>query len=312
MEEKMNTKKIIIYTVIAYALAWLLQIPASLYAIDHPGMLGNSVFRIVAGISMFAPLIAALIVNKGLKGMGWGPKIKGNVKWIIWAVVIAAIIVFAGAALFFLIFPDLFDTTGSYLAKTGQDMGVDIMAQLEEKGFSYMAYVIYGAVAAFTYGGLINMFFAVGEEAGWRGFLYQELKKGFGRIPAWIIGGIIWSVFHFPIIIIAGYEYGTDYIGAPVLGLVVFTINCIVMGALHDIIYEKTKCIWFPALFHGVINAAAAIPLMFWNVNSDGKAEKYMIFGPAANGLIGMIPMVIITVVMTVIVIKGEKRGSEQ
>ena len=307
----MDKKKIVKYVIITYAIAWLFQIPAAIYYLKNPGLTGMSVFKFGAAASMFAPILAAFIANKGLKGMGWIPKLKGNVKWIIWAILIPVIVVSAGAALFFAIFPDLFDTTGSYLVQQGEMMGADMMAQLQEKGVSYKTYILISALSACTTGAFINMFLAVGEEAGWRGFLYPELRKGMGRVPAWIIGGTIWSIFHFPLMIIAGYEYGTTYLGAPVLGPIVFTVNCIVMGVLIEIIYDKTKCIWFPALFHGVINAVATIPILLWNVNSDGKAERLMILGPAANGLIGMIPMVIITVIMAVLVLKDDKAGEE-
>ena len=182
-----------------------------------------------------------------------------------------------------------------------------MIGQLESQGITPRLYAGIILIASVTYAGFINMFVAVGEEAGWRGFLYTELRKGFGRVSTWIIGGVIWAAFHFPIMLIGGYEYGTNYLGAPVLGLIVFSINCIVNGMLHEIIYDKTKCIWFPALLHGVFNAVANVPLSFWNMNAEEKASKLMILGPAANGILGMIPMVIFAVIMAVMVMRGEK-----
>jgi membrane protease YdiL (CAAX protease family) len=273
-------------------------------------MAGTSVFRYVVAISMYAPLLAALIVNKTLKGMGWKPRLKGNgnVRWIFWSILIPAVAVILGAAVFYAIYPDFFDSTAeSYMRKQGEDLGVDMLGQLESKGISPVLYTGVVAVSSITYAGFINMFFAVGEEAGWRGFLYTELRKGFGRVSTWIIGGVIWAAFHFPVMIIGGYEYGTDYLGAPVLGLIVFSINCIANGLLHEIIYDKTKCIWFPALLHGGLNAVANVSLLFWNMNAEEKASKLMILGPAVNGIIGMIPMVIFAVIMAGMVMRGEK-----
>ena len=76
---------------------------------------------------------------------------------------------------------------------------------------------------------------------------------------------------------------------------------------LHEIIYDKTKCIWFPALLHGVINAVANVPLLFWNMNAEEKASRLMILGPGVNGIIGMIHMVVFAVIIAVIVMRGEK-----
>ena len=303
----MDKKKVIMFVAFTYAIAWIIAIPASIYSIKHPGIGGTSVFKVAAMLMMFAPLVSVFITNRDLKTVLWRPKFKGNIRWILFSFFIPAVAVAAGAVLFYFIFPDLFDMTGSYLTKSGEDMGVDTMAQLSSMGLSLNMYVAFSAVSVFLYGGFINMFFAVGEEAGWRGFLYPELRKKYGRIKTWIIGGTIWSVFHFPLMLIAGYEYGTDYLGAPVLGLVVFTVNCIVNGVFHEIIYDKTKCIWYPALFHGVYNALANLTFAYWNINSDGKAEKLMILGPGVNGIIGMIPMVIIAVIVAVIVIKNDK-----
>ena len=308
MNKEMDKKKIIKFVVITYIIAWAIEIPVSLYSVKNPGKVGNSVFRIGMVIAMYVPILIAFILNKTLKGMGWKPKLKGNIRWIFWAILVPAVVVILGAVLFYVLYPDLFDSTASsYLRKQGEDLGVDMIGQLESQGITPRLYAGITLISSVTYGGFINMFVAVGEEAGWRGFLYTELRKGFGRVSTWIIGGVIWAAFHFPVMIIGGYEYGTDYLGAPVLGLIVFSINCIANGLLHEIIYDKTKCIWFPALLHGVLNAVANVSLLFWNMNAEEKASRLMILGPAVNGIIGMIPMVIFAVIMAGMVMRGEK-----
>ena len=109
--------------------------------------------------------------------------------------------------------------------------------------------------------------------------------------------------------LIAGFEYGKDYIGAPFLGLITFTVFCIFVGILHEIIYDKTKCIWFPALLHGSINAAITI----YNIVLDGSRiediDRLMVFGPGYNGLIGMIPTILFVVIIAAVVLKGEKKA---
>ena len=138
---------------------------------------------------------------------------------------------------------------------------------------------------------------AIGEEVGWRGFLYPEINKSLGKIGTWLIGGTIWGVFHFPAMIFGGYEYGFDYLGAPVLGLVVFTICCIAIGIFEEIIYDRTKCIWYAALLHGSFNAVATIPQLFMNANNP-DINKYMVLGPLPQGLIAMIPLVVFAAIL--------------
>ncbi|MBR6223609.1 MAG: CPBP family intramembrane metalloprotease [Lachnospiraceae bacterium] len=303
----MDKKKIIKFVAITYLIAYAIQIPVSIFAVKNQNTLGNTVFRGGLCVVMFSPFLAALITKGTLKGMGWKPKFKGNIKWIFWAYLVVAISVFGGMALFYAIFPEFFDTTGSYLIKSGEALGIDVMGELNAKGISYETYMIVQTVLMFTVATFVNTFVAIGEETGWRGFLYPELKKGLSFVKTWIVGGTIWAGFHFPCILIAGYEYGKDYIGAPVLGILTFTLSGIFLGALHEIIYSKTECIWYPAFLHGMVNAVAAFPLMFLNMNAENEAGKYMIFGPAMNGLIGMIPMALIVVVMAVL--GSRKRG---
>jgi membrane protease YdiL (CAAX protease family) len=55
-------------------------------------------------------------------------------------------------------------------------------------------------------GTLLNVAFAAGEEIGWRGFLVPQLYKFTGSFTkTCLITGIIWSVWHFPLIISGVY-----------------------------------------------------------------------------------------------------------
>ena len=179
---------------------------------------------------------------------------------------------------------------------------------LASSGMNSMTMILISMLQCITYAPVVNMFFAIGEEAGWRGFLYPELGKRFGRVRTWFIGGAIWAAFHFPAMLLAGFEYGSEYIGAPVLGLVTFTICCIALGVLHEIIYEKTKCIWIPALLHGSVNAAFTIYQVVLNAEHLEKINKLMVFGPGMNGLIAMIPFVTLTVIIAAVVLKKDKK----
>ncbi len=98
---------------------------------------------------------------------------------------------------------------------------------------------------------------------------------------------------------IIGLACGTDYFGTPVLGMITFCLFAIALGYLLDVLYEKTGCIWVPALGHGAINAATGV-LYFLKPEYMDR----LIFGPAFHGLIGMIPMVIVVVVLIIVEMK--------
>lgn len=279
-------KQIVIYLLTAFATAWIIQAAAS-YLSDR----GNtSAFGLLLSVCMFMPFLAVLIAGIPLKGMGWIPRLKGKIKWVFFALWIPALLNLLGAALYFLIFPEQLDTEFVTMKQT---IGDAALAQLEAQGLTVETYTILSSLGALTIGPVLNMFLAVGEETGWRGALYPYLKERFGRTKGRIIGGIIHGAWHWPIMLLAGYEYGKEYIGAPVLGLAVFCLSTVFIGILADRVYEKTGTIWGAALLHGAINA--------WAVYAYLLKPEYagrMIFGPSVIGLISMIPMAALAILV--------------
>ena len=278
----MKDKKFTKYIIFAFGIAWILQIIASIYSNN-----GNLMaFQLITMVSMYAPFAAVLLAGISIKDMGWRPKLlKGNGKYVAAAWLMPAVLSVIGAALYFLFFPAAFDTSGSYLASQLGDEGVK---QLAEQGLSLKTYALITVLIGFTYGPFINTFAALGEEVGWRGYMYPKLKEKFGVLKGRLIGGTIWGIWHWPLMIFAGYEYGKNYFGAPVLGLIVFCVFTIAIGILLDELYDKTKCIWIPALGHGAINASNFVIVFM----SADYADR-MILGPFQNGIISVIPLAI-------------------
>lgn len=50
---------------------------------------------------------------------------------------------------------------------------------------------------------------ALGEEIGWRGFLAPTLYRTRGFLWAGIGTGLIWALWHLPLIVVGGYDAGT-------------------------------------------------------------------------------------------------------
>ena len=308
----MDKKKVIKFVGIIYAIVWPIQIIGAHLMDKIGGMKGIFAFRGGLVVCMFIPIIVAALLKVDFKGMGWKPKFKGNIKWLIFSLVAPTILAILGWILFFAVFPKLFAMDGSYLIKVYESMGMDqetINAKLNESGMDLKTMFLITLLTCVVEVPFINMFTGIGEEVGWRGFLYPELRKGMSRVKAWILGGIIWAAFHFPAMIFGGYEYGKNYIGAPVLGIVSFTITCIALGIMHEIIYDKTKCIWYPALFHGAINGVVTLYAFLLDGNQEDMIDKLAVFGPFSFGLISIIPFVVAAIIMAVIVIKKEKEG---
>ncbi len=90
----------------------------------------------------------------------------------------------------------------------------------------------------------------LGEEYGWRGLLQTELIKSFGRIKGLLVGGIIWGLWHVPIIVMLGYNYP----GHPVLGSVLMTVFCVVFGFFLGYSVLVSGSIILSSFLHGVNN----------------------------------------------------------
>ncbi len=305
----MGKKKVIKFVAIVYGIVWTLQIIGAILQDRMAGMKGLIAFRGSLVISMFIPMIVAFFLKADFKGMGWKPRLRGNIKWLILSLLLPSVCAILGWILFFIVFPDLFAMDGSYLIKVYESVGMnaeEAMSKMNESGMDMKTMFLLSIVMCIVEVPFINMLTGIGEEVGWRGFLYPELMKNMSRVKAWLLGGVIWAAFHFPAMIFGGYEYGKNYIGAPVLGLVTFSIACIALGIMHEIIYDKTKCIWYPALFHGAINGVTTLYGMLLDGNQIEKIDKLFVFGPFSLGLISVIPFVVAAIIMGALALKKD------
>lgn len=278
----MDKKKLTIYLIATFGIAWILQVAGSMFALK-----GNSLlFTALLSISMYAPFLGTLFAKIPFRGMGFKPKFKGNLKYIALAWLFPAVFTALGAVLYFLIFPERMDLTGMYLRETGGEAVLELLAA---QGITLPAYMLITIAASVIYAPFINMLFALGEEVGWRGALNPMLKEHFGKRAGRLIGGVIWGAWHWPVMILAGYEYGKGYWGEPVLGMVMFCLFTTASGTLLDFLYERSKCIWIPALAHGAINAMCSVPMLFLNTAYSDR----LTVGPLPIGFVSMIPMLI-------------------
>jgi membrane protease YdiL (CAAX protease family) len=100
-----------------------------------------------------------------------------------------------------------------------------------------------------TVGVIKNLGSTLGEEIGWRGFLIFELRKVMSFKALAIVSGIIWAIWHFPIINLM-YGRGENLI----LHLSAFTIMIIGVSVILAYYTFKSNSLWPAALYHSVHN----------------------------------------------------------
>ena len=101
-----------------------------------------------------------------------------------------------------------------------------------------------------TAGFLGSLISALGEEIGWRGFLVPELARMMRPRWAALISGTIWALWHYPILLLAGY-HGT----APIaFGLVCFTVMVVALSLPFAWLRLASGSLWTAALLHASHN----------------------------------------------------------
>jgi len=86
-----------------------------------------------------------------------------------------------------------------------------------------------------------------GEEIGWRGFLVWELRKILSFEATCLVSGLIWAVWHYPVII----AYGG---GNTLFQLACFTVMIVGMSVIMNFYTFRSKSLWPAVMFHGAHN----------------------------------------------------------
>ncbi|MGB0037004.1 MAG: type II CAAX endopeptidase family protein [Candidatus Acidiferrales bacterium] len=101
-----------------------------------------------------------------------------------------------------------------------------------------------------TVGVFFSCISALGEELGWRGFLVPQLSKIMPFRSVALTSGIIWSMWHYPIILFSDY-HGT---GPLWYSLATFTVMVVGISFLFAWMRLKSGSVWTGMLLHGSHN----------------------------------------------------------
>ena len=268
-----NWIKINQYLLFAFGIAWASLFIMRLSNVEFGS--GESL-TVITLFYMTAPAIAAMIVQRvfwrstldefgfTLKNVSW--------KWIFLFTPLIYCVFFLGALLIIFLlgnklhipqfghldfsnehFFDFLENT----MKTQKNDALFPLEKLQQMPVSFAPFILMvGMIMAFLVGYTINLPFTLGEELGWRGLMQKETQHwGFWRSNLFI--GSLWGLWHGPLIMM-----GHNYPNYPILGIGLMILFCISLSFVLSYIRFKTKTVWGPAAFHGMINASSGISIM--------------------------------------------------
>ena len=283
---EITNKKFGIFMTVAFLAAY---VPLSIAGLAYKG--GNTLlclflFRFIA---IFIPMIAVIVSGLPFKKLGWKPRF--SFKYLIVSLIGPQLLSWIGAGIFFLFNRDAFGIgLDSYLAMLPSEL-TGMIDTSETAAYAYLTVMI---IMSLTFLPISQLLPSLGEEAGWRGVMYPYLKNKLGPVFGKLVGGALWGIWHWPLVILGSYFYEGDYFGKPFLGPVMICLSLCAFGVLIDFVYEKTGCIWLPSLMHAAMNSSA-MPLMFM---LKGGNSHLSILGPNCFGLLGCLPVMVVAVIM--------------
>lgn len=259
-DKKLAAKRILIFIAFAFGLSWL---PWLLFR--ALGILQSEAgFQLRTNLMMFTPavgsLLTRLVTKEGMANSCLRLNFKGNGKIYLLAFLL----------------PFIYCTLETLFYVVFLGAGIASGADFEAVGISPVGY---GAAIFSNIANAAALFpFFMGEELGWRGYLYPKLKEVMSRPAAYVVGGIIWGLWHAPAII-DGLNFGKDYAGYPYVGILLMCLSCVPTGVIFMWLTEKTGSAYPAAFAHGVNNNAAGMitSLAVFDTGGDNIVKIFLV-----------------------------------
>jgi uncharacterized protein len=212
-----------------------------------------------------AAIVTQLIFYRSLRGLGWGwgktrYQLASGLIPLAYTAVVYAVLWSSGLA-------PLSDT--------------QIVGEFEKaglKGLSHGQLLAIYFVLVLTLGAVANLVAALGEEIGWRGFLVPQLGKVRSYSQTAWISGLIWSAWHYPLLLFGGYTNE----GLPAwYALGCFTV--MVLGQSFALAWLRLKSgsLWTGMFLHASHNLF--VQAIFTPLTAQTAMSKYLVdeFGAA-------------------------------
>lgn len=300
MDTHLNNKRIWIYLAFAVGIPWsaALIFYLTMRATDLPraAFLANLVFVTIPALAHVA---TRLITREGWKRIWLWPKFRRGWPFYLAAIFLPFLAAIAGAAIFYLVFPGLFDPELGEVRKFYTAYAIPT----ETNPWTGFLMITLQASIQWLF---INGSLSIGEEFGWRAYLLPKLMGRFtGGEPApdnslytsaarkaSLLIGVIWGVWHFPLIIMGFSMDPTMTITRALAFLGIYVVSTCAMSVLLCWVTLRSGSVWPASIGHGFINGTSAIPEMML------KGTANPLLGPGLPGVIGILGYLTLALVL--------------
>lgn len=175
----------------------------------------------------------------------------------------------------------------SWLFKMGTPVDLNkIFAAIPPTGLSSQVLLALITFQTIVLGPLLGLIITFGEEYGWRGYL-QPALSGLGKVRGVALVGVIWGIWHWPVIWM-GYNYPEH----PYLGTLLMTLFSMGLAFFLGYAVLKAHGIWIAAFQHALINQT----LSFFAAMVYKPTDPALSFGMGIPGLIvlGLVVLLIL------------------
>lgn len=280
LDKRILKKRAIIYLSFVYGfilLSWILSIIKESYSI-------------LLSFFSFFPFLSSLFtrgITKDKSPWMLRPSFRKNWRIYLIAAFLPSILIFLGGVLYFLIFPNHLDLSAIKLVEMYGKFGFP----------SNLPHTLDSIIKIGIVGVLISPFivpviiFAFGEEIGWRGYFLPILIELMGKKKAILLHSVFWGLGHGPLIYF-GFNYGLDYWCAPLTGILMMILTCVVLGIWLSYVTIKSNSIIPASILHGSVNVIGEWPALV------AISSINTLLGPNPTGIIGMVGLLIGAIVL--------------
>ena len=275
---KASNKRIFIYLAIVFGVYYGLW----LIVVILPPSTGKGIYSLLSfpAVFMGTPALSVFITRKITSDnspLKFSIKVWKIKKALLFSAFVPTAAIFCGIIIFFLIFPNDLDFSGKYISQTYGAFGAPSDISFTVSSMLIMGTIVY-IISAVCFP---VWFIALGEDIGWQGYLLPLLCEKFPVRCAVLLNGTLWGMAHAPLIYF-GMNYGNDYIGAPLSGIAMMALVCVVLGIWSSYVTLKYNNCMYAAIIHGASDIIGETGVWI------SLSTQSTLLGPNPTGIIGM------------------------